>query len=676
MAENGIQVKEDPKHSGIETGLDLVMFDFGGVNLESPRQRIGENDLYWAENVVPSAPGYMRVANQVTLTGISIATVTVVFEVGANIANVDYIFAFFSDGSARQIMVGSSGSGTLVAAAGTFTTPRAIPWGPPNSGNTGVLVIDPVNGYFDIGVTTTGVTTPLGNSATSVTLVPGTAPTFATTTLTRVTFSGAGAGTGAVVGTECTTVSVAISTAGTGYAVGDRLQASTATGAVVVAVVLTVTSVGSGGAGGNITGITITTAGVYMGPTSSSGPSDVGPSGATVTTGAGTGAVLTYQMILTSYILQATGSGYTAPFTASFDLFIHGAWFGFGQGNITVSGSLVGNAIATYAGRIWIATGKAISYTDIDAYNFFGGAGGQLTIADSYLHNNITALFSAFGFLYIFGDTMVDVLSNVQVNSGVTSFSRTNLTTSIGTTFPNSIFGYYRQLVFANAFGFYALSGASPEKISDSLDGLFTSSVFVGGALYGCSVSIEGKLAKAWMLRIVDRFTTLYGTNVTRTIIVCQLRNKWFFYYPGFDIASMVEIPTNGVPTIYAFTATAPSNLYTFFTLTEAATLSYWQTKLWDGSMTMLSKESIKVMIEMTFGPNVVTPASPAITVDNENGLYTIANLKPAGAGFNYLKGNPQTSGGRYIGMSVKGLLTDVTYSAIGLQFRETTPWP
>ena len=36
-----------------------------------------------------------------------------------------------------------------------------------------------------------------------------------------------------------------------------------------------------------------------------------------------------------------------------------------------------------------------------------------------------------------------------------------------------SVFAFSRAIAFANANGFYLMSGATPQKISDKLDGLF-----------------------------------------------------------------------------------------------------------------------------------------------------------------------------------------------------------
>jgi hypothetical protein len=371
-------------------------------------------------------------------------------------------------------------------------------------------------------------------------------------------------------------------------------------------------------------------------------------------------------------VTLAPGGGYLTPFTITDEYNTHLGEVGSASSTAAVSGALNGTAIATYAGRVWIATGRSISYTDINSYNSFGGAGGQLTITDSYLHNNITALYSAFQFLYIFGDTSIDALSNVQINSGVTSFSRTNITTSIGTTWPKSIFTYYRQLMFGNSYGFYALSGASPDKISQKIDGLFTSDVFVSVG-QGGTVIINGKLAACWLLRIIDVYTTLYGTNVTRTLLVARLDGRWFFYYPGFDFVAFTSIPTNGLATLYGFSSGTGAKLYTLFSQSSTTITSMFQTKLWDGGDSLLQKDGVRAGLEMNV--NAVVNTALTFTVDNEYVSNQVVNITGPALGFNFLAGINQTNGGKYMGVTCIAQQTDFYYSFVALQYKAGTPW-
>lgn len=367
-----------------------------------------------------------------------------------------------------------------------------------------------------------------------------------------------------------------------------------------------------------------------------------------------------------------------------------------------ISAAALGSGIAAYATRVWIATNKIVSYTDVNSYNSFAGAGGSFTISDSYLHNAITALVAANGYLYIFGDDSIDTLSNVQVTGGVTSFSRVNITSSIGTSYPLSIQPYYRSLLFASRYGFYSLSGATPQKISDDLDGLFAPATFVGGLVAG-QVTIFGNLCMAWTLRIVDTFTTLYGTGVTRTLLMIHFKQRWFVVYPGFDLTTIASI-TGSLNTLYGYTTGSAPALYQLFALNGSATKAFLKTKLWDGGSPILDKEVLRVGLAEQLGASV--NRNVLMTSDNEyaassaaainNNLVTGSlqfqnnlgqNLQfqnnsggnlifTVGPGvYIFLESAAMTQGGKYFGLSFTAQQTDLTLLMLAAEWRATRMW-
>jgi hypothetical protein len=368
-----------------------------------------------------------------------------------------------------------------------------------------------------------------------------------------------------------------------------------------------------------------------------------------------------------------------------------------------ISASVKGTTIASYAGRVWIGNLRTIQFTDVASYTSFAGAGGSLTITDSYLHYAITSLYAANGFLYIFGDDSIDTLSNVQVVSSVTTFSRVNITSSIGTSFPQSVFPYYRSIMFANSYGIYSLSGATPQKVSDDLDGFFNATNFVGGLVAG-SVSIFGEFCMCWTLRIVDNWTTLYGSNITRTLLVCFLKGKWFLHYPGFDITAIASIPVAGsVQIMHCFSTGSTPKLYEFFAASNTTLLGFLQTKLWDGGEPMLDKEVLMAGV----GPLISASVNRTVTVttDNEYGSQFVPavnnvvttsinfinnsgqqiqfqnislqniNFTTTPSAYSLLKGTASTANGKYYGMSVKTYQTNITLALLALEARMTRPW-
>jgi hypothetical protein len=131
--------------------------------------------------------------------------------------------------------------------------------------------------------------------------------------------------------------------------------------------------------------------------------------------------------------------------------------------------------VATYAGRLWVSQGRQLLFSGATNFNDFTGiSAGNFFTQDATLHGNILGMVVANNFLYFFGDDSVNVISDVLVNSnGTTNVTNTNLSASIGTNFPYSIFPYYRYIMLMNAYGVYGLIGSTMVKLSDALDGIY-----------------------------------------------------------------------------------------------------------------------------------------------------------------------------------------------------------
>ena len=98
-------------------------------------------------------------------------------------------------------------------------------------------------------------------------------------------------------------------------------------------------------------------------------------------------------------------------------------------------------------------------------------------LVDPQLRGQSTRLFSASGYLYILGKSSVFVISDVYIPSGATPpapvFTILNVQANIGCDQPASVFVYNRDLMFANNYGLWRLTGVTAEKVSDDIDGTF-----------------------------------------------------------------------------------------------------------------------------------------------------------------------------------------------------------
>lgn len=563
---------------------EMILRDFAGMNNAAAREAIGENEFWWLENLLPVAPGALYPVRAQS------GPMTTIAETGAptyvknfNQAGNDFVFAVWAN----------SGNGYIISVPGYAAT--KIVNGLLTSGQTsatqysnlGLLIIDPA-GFWDYNITTPNTLTSQSNGLLAPTLQFSKALPGATVLHNPGFF--VGTGTGGTVQTQWTVQTVTINAAGTGYVVGDTLYLSD--GSPSTPARITVTTIGGGGA---ITGISLATGGTYPGPPVGGSPTAIGPSGNTVQGGSGTGATFHVQIVTASLTILTRGSGYLGASYADLD-----------AGNVaanifTISSSGVtqGTQIVVYAGRVWIANGRQISFTDINSYFSFGGAGGFFVITEEYLHKSITALFVANNYLYIFGDDSIDALSNVTVNptTGVTSFTRLNITEAVGTSQPTSLQGYYRSLGFYHSSGFYLLSGATPEKISEKISGLvaaITSAqpVYAANVLVQIPPNVDGvgasELCAAWMFQFVDNFSQTNPTD-TRSGMAMFFRGRWWVMsFDGLVPNGLCSIPISGLQTAFFFSA---NSLYQALATGTAPWIL--RTRLWDAGAPLREKQAI-----------------------------------------------------------------------------------
>jgi len=415
----------------------------------------------------------------------------------------------------------------------------------------------------------------------------------------------------------------------------------------------------------------------------------------TFTGGGGSGAqgtAIAVNGVVTSVTITNPGNNYTSAPTPVFSA--GGGSSAAGTANL-MAGPSKCTSIATFSGRVWVGYQRTISYTDISQannfYSFAGGSSGSLTISDSTLHDYITSLIAANNFLYIFGDDSIDVIGDVQVVSGSTTFTRTNITASIGTNQMYSVFSYYRSLMFAGNVGFYSLPGAVPEKLSDNLD-TFYAQINFATPISGGQVSVNNTLCAAFLCSFNDIFT---GSNSSRNIIALYFNKKWWFSSQGPTINLIISATINGSPFLYGW---AGGTLYQLFSNSSTSVNTRIQTKLYDGKAPVMDKASLKFGIGITFG----TAGNQAInvTIDNEKTTMpvftnlgnTLQWINNSGSNiyFTNNSGNPLTwitagyafdyrdaaiSGGKYLGVTVYGNSLPYTVNQILIEYEEGARW-
>jgi hypothetical protein len=366
---------------------------------------------------------------------------------------------------------------------------------------------------------------------------------------------------------------------------------------------------------------------------------------------------------------------------------------GYWDYNVTVAntltkiGATVGTSIATYAGRVWIGNANTVSFTDVNSYNSFAGAGGQFTISDQYLVYGVTCLYAANNYLYIFGASSVDILSNVQVSvpGGVTTFSRINALQGIGCIYNMTIVGYGRGVAFLDYTGYYLLAGATPERISDRIQAVIRAAGWpIAGVPWpsACVFQLNQELCLGLMVPIADSFS---GQQPSRSVVLIYQRHRWWVYkpyvpdaaggnqwnIPGPMAGATIAIQGGAAPSVgtswvgcWYFNATVAA--FTTFFLSAPNAPWVIRTKLWDGAKAFSEKQGINVALGGVWSSPLSASTNVTFTVDSELQVSAPQTLPPLTAlevgAYNYaldvLKGvmaANQGYGSQFIGLTFNG---------------------
>lgn len=312
-------------------------------------------------------------------------------------------------------------------------------------------------------------------------------------------------------------------------------------------------------------------------------------------------------------IMTNPGAGYTA--TSNVVVTITG-----GGGSNAAAKAIVNTDdvqdVATFGGRVWVASGRTLYYSAADsATDFTSVSAGSLTLSDSTLRGNIKAIVSANNFLYIFGETSINIISDLRVTpEGTTLFTNTNVSASIGTGRTDAIFPYFRSLLFMNDYGMYALVGSTTSKLSDALDGIFPNIDF-SMPITGGQVLVNNILCAAF------NFTYAEPGETPRQVQALFFDKKWFITSQG-SIDYVASVPVEGTIKLFGVDDT---DLYQLYGDDTASINSTIRTALMPLGDPIRTKQALKFGIEAT----LTQGATLNVTVDSETGsspVYTLEN--------------------------------------------------
>ncbi len=387
-----------------------------------------------------------------------------------------------------------------------------------------------------------------------------------------------------------------------------------------------------------------------------------------------------------------------------------------------------GNWIAVYAGRVWVATGRTVVFSGPNDYTApswdVAQGAGEFVIDDETLIGIITRLIVANGYLYIFGQTSIDIVSNVYVPSGATPptplFSRTNIDAINGTAFSYSIVPFGRLILFYNVHGIHALLGVDVQRISADIDGTIQQIDSNPPGLVSAGVGISNNILTACFL--LSWFDPVLSAGQSRQTLLSFHDGRWFVHdpfnstFPGATtdyLASVASAEIAGDPVAllardFSFPPTSDASnsrisgtdLYSLFNGSGALQRTL-QTALWDLGSSIHTKQAINYGIEGTvydlnFSITATMDAQPGnSSLNSANFLpptlqwyadaartvlanwitatHTAATWVAPGYAFQYA-GTQQY--GKYLGMTLSGQTGRAVISGLNLEYdRRDATW-
>jgi len=640
---------------------------FEGFNSKATRPGIDDQQMSWCENWMPIGRSNLRTMYGFGPQLYNNAGLQIVYADSFNIGALPYHFLCLSDGSALAVRT-DTGAVTSLGAANSFytggTLPQIAQW------NNTYLQVIASTGYFIWDGTTLFGSGGLAPYSDADLISPGLGYTSAPD-VQIVGGGGTGASATATVSGGVVT-GLKITNPGTGY---------TGEPTVLIGQVTP-----GGTAGGAINQIIIINGGSNYTTAPTVSFTGAAGSGATAT------AILTAG-IVTSFNITNPGSGYTGNPTVAFA-------GGGGSGAValaipnnvagvrlpTMPSGITGTCIENFQNRVWVGFGNKVAFTAPNAIaNFATSAGGGIFPSnDSTLRVAFTHLQSSNGFLYLYGDSSVQVISNVQTSGSptTTTFNVANVDPQIGTPWRDSVDVFGRGIVAMTTSGIYACYGGSVEKVSDPLDGLLLAAPAIptAGSMTQfpsaavCNIFDIRCYMVLWT--ITDPFSTVVPAP-TRKVMTIWDGQKWWIASQESPLVFIWGQEFNGV---LAAWGTDGHAVYPLFGSPSASLSKKVQSKLWAGDGVMIYKNTFRLYVMIQ--SKSTTPTSLAVTIDNEfnsidsgiNAANTITFITAFGGAIQFQNASAQNIYFTVTGLCIAGKDVDASGRLLGMTATTSNP--
>lgn len=454
----------------------------------------------------------------------------------------------------------------------------------------------------------------------------------------------------------------------------------------------------SGGGGSGAAAIAVLSSGTVASVTVVNGGTGfTGTPTLTFTGGGGTGATATATITsgaISSVTVTAGGSGYTSPPAVVVQTGLNNA----AAANLDLMPfGVSGSCMEMYQSRVWLANpyqvgpftvGGVLNVGAPGSLTDFSNAGGgvQFTNNSRYLRQSYTALHQSNGFLYPFGDSSVDNISNVQTGGSPTTTTFNNYTTNtqIGVAWRDTVVDFNQSVLFANRNGGYGLYGGSVQKISKKLNRVFAQAVWppTAGAVTPSGAVVNLQTIPVYLLNI----TLVDPRNgQQRTVMLAWDERNWIVVSQSSPLTFITTLEVDSKMTAWG---TDGTSWFQLLVVPSSNIPKAFSTKLFAGERQFLVKEPMAVYLRVTDNTTAQGGISGTITIEASGAAQQIGqrpqppfainapnsiqpNMQaPAGA-LSVWAGIAEQVPGTAIGMSFTSNAPDFTVEDIGLAYQE-----
>ena len=291
-------------------------------------------------------------------------------------------------------------------------------------------------------------------------------------------------------------------------------------------------------------------------------------------------------------------------------------WLTNGVGSVPMPTGLPGiYAMEVYQQRLWVAGKTVISFSAPTNGALFATAsgGGSFGYFGDKLTVSYTDMAASGGFLYLFGDSSIDVIANVQlVGQGtvfspfVTAFQLTNQDPQNGQRFYRPVGHWGPAFTMMNGIGIFGFQpGGQAQLISQKIINLFHTLNPTPFTPTMCPCDIFGT---RWML-FLGTFTDPWG--VARSLMLCWNGQVWVVASQRYALTQIVAHEENSTISAYG---TDGTSIYQLFAQPDPNLVKYANTKAYKGPNLLTIKHFKRLYMEMRDNLNPPGPEGVTLT--------------------------------------------------------------